>query len=232
LEYRTFRNPQPVVNIPRLTLLLQVDGGGHAGEGFRFAVDCARITATIWSRDLFDATDLEGFRLVWDIRGEDVDIRPNSMASKWEDLETLIGKEKVLVYAPDGDEVLNTVFREKLTEAKTSDTSIGASVRWAVQATTRGDMRLILQGLPAGARFLRASPQLSADDSATIHLDSFETETDINRDAPGRGPILVLFARDQDSVSETLSRHQERVWTGKLKTVISTKKKHHLSIKP
>jgi hypothetical protein len=80
---------------------------GHAGEGYRFAVDCDLLIATIWSRDLFDASELEGYKLVWELRGEDVEIRPNSMTSKWEDLETLIGKEKILVYTPDGDEVLN-----------------------------------------------------------------------------------------------------------------------------
>jgi hypothetical protein len=89
-----------------------------------------------------------------------------------------------------------------------------------------------LAGTSSGSEIPPCFTTLSADDSATIHLDSFETETDINRDAPGRGPIPVLFARDQDSVSETLSRHQERVWTGKLKAVLSTMKKHHLSIKP
>ncbi len=107
MEFRTFKSPQPVTNCPKLSLLLQVDASGHAGEGYRFAVDCDLLIATIWSRDLFDASELEGYKLVWELRGEDVEIRPNSMASKWEDLETLIGKEKILVYTPDGDEVLN-----------------------------------------------------------------------------------------------------------------------------
>lgn len=91
---------------------------------------------------------LEGYKLVWELRGEDVEIRPNSMASKWEDLETLIGKEKILVFTPDGDEVLNPFFREKLEAERANNGWLGASVRWAVQGTARGSLRLVLQGLP------------------------------------------------------------------------------------
>ena len=144
-----------------------------------------------------------------------MEIRPNSMASKWEDLETLIGKEKILVFTPDGDEVLNPFFREKLEAERASNGWLGASVRWAVQGTARGSLRLVLQGLPMGARALRSDPLLAADESSTVHLDSFEAEADLRSSGPGRGPIPILFARDPSSVKSALSRHPERLWTGK-----------------
>jgi hypothetical protein len=193
MDYRTYRSPHPAEDWPRLTLLLQVDASGHAGEGYRFAVDCHHLMATIWSRDLFDAPELEGYKLVLEVRGEDVDIRPNSMSSKWEDLDGLIGREKVLVYAPEGDEVLNSLFREKLTAAKEADERLGASIRWSIQGTPRGGLRLVLQGLPAGARALRSEPCLAADEGETIHMDTFEADADMKPDDPGRGPIPVLF---------------------------------------
>jgi hypothetical protein len=214
MDYQTFRYPQPDRDTPRISLLLQVDGSGHAGEGYRFAVDCDRITATIWSRDLFDTPELEGYKLIYDLRGEDIDIRPNSMASKWEDLETLIGREKILVFNPSGDDVLNALFREKWAAERAVSENLGAAIRWAVQATPRGEMRLILQGLPAGARYLRSQPLLTADDSAAIHLESFAAEADMKAEGSDRGLVPTLFARDPGAAREALALHPERLLAG------------------
>jgi hypothetical protein len=51
-DYRIFTAETVPEEGPKLTLLLQVDGGGHAGEGFRFAVDGGPWDAVIWTRDL------------------------------------------------------------------------------------------------------------------------------------------------------------------------------------
>jgi hypothetical protein len=198
-----------------VTLLLQVDGSSHGGEGYRFAVDSDRLTATVWSRDLYDSPELEGFKLIYDLRGQDIDIRPNCMASKWEDLDTLVGRERILVFSPDGDDVLNAAFREKLAAERLRHERLGASIRWAVQATPRGDMRLILQGLPGEARALRTEPRLVGDECATIHLDVFEAEADLQMEPRSRGPIPVLFARDLDGVKDVLARHTDRLLPGK-----------------
>jgi hypothetical protein len=181
LEYRTYQAPDSTAGAPHLTLLLQVDGSGHAGEGYRFAVSDERISATIWSRDLFDVPELEGYRFDYEVREEDIEIHPNSLASKWEDLEMLIGREKILVTEPDGSDVVNRRFREKLTAAKMDNDRLGAAVRWAIQASPSGELKLVLQGLPATARALRAEPRLAADDTASIHLDSFEPKPTFNR---------------------------------------------------
>jgi hypothetical protein len=212
MEYRTHRCLQPIKDTPRVTLLLQVDGSGHGGEGFRFTVDCDQLTATIWSRDLFDAPELEGYKLVYDLRGEDIEIRPNSMASKWEDLETLIGKERILVFNPEWDEVLNAAFRKKFNAEKAANERLGAALRWVVQASIRGELKLILQGFPAGAISIRAEPLLTTDECSTIHLDTFETKADLKADHPGRGPVPVLFVRDPDTVRDVLSRHSEKIF--------------------
>jgi hypothetical protein len=143
-----------------------------------------------------------------------VDLRPNCLTSKWEDIETLVGRERILVESPWESQPQNSKFRELLASAKSKDDRSGASVRWAVQATPRGELRLVLQGLPSPSRTLRLDPRLSADDSRTIHLESFETETDEKPDAPGRGPVPVLFARDPTAVEDSLARHPDRLYTG------------------
>jgi hypothetical protein len=216
LEYLTYQAPDSTAGAPHLILLLQVDGSGHAGEGYRFAVSSERISATVWSRDLFDVPELEGYRFDYEVRGEDIEIRPNSLVSKWEDLEMLIGREKILVSDPDGSDVVNGRFREKLTAARMDNDRLGATVRWAIQASPRGELKLVLQGLPATARALRAEPRLAADDTASIHLDSFEAEANIQQNGPSKGPIPVLFARDPDAVLEILTLHPSRLLAGEI----------------
>ncbi len=111
---------------------------------------------------------------------------------------------------------MNGRFREKLTAAKMDDDRLGASMRWVIQASPRGELKLVLQGLPATARALRAEPRLAADDTASIHLDSFETEADLQENGPSKGPISVLFARDPEAVLEVLSLHPSRLLAGEI----------------
>jgi hypothetical protein len=75
-------------------------------------------------------------------------------------------------------------------------------------------MRLVLQGLPAGARYLRSEPLLSADDSATIHLESFAAEADMKAGGSDRGIVPVLFARDPGAAREALALHPDRLLAG------------------
>jgi hypothetical protein len=129
-------------------------------------------------------------------------------------LETLIGREKVLVFVPSGDDILNALFREKWTAERAVSEHLGAAIRWAVQTTPRGEMRLVLQGLPAGARYLRSEPLLSADDSAPIHLKSFAAEADMKAGGSDRSIIPILFARDPGAAREALALHPDKLLAG------------------
>ncbi len=202
-------------------MLLQTDGSGHAGEGYRFAVKSERLSATIWSRDILDSPDLAGYQLNYELRGEEIELRPNSLVSQWTDLDVLVGKGKIVVLEPGGAEPLNEQFRALWSAAKKKQVRLGASVRWAVQANPRGDLKLVLQGLPAEAQSLQAEPRLTADDCDTVHLDAFETNVDWNEDGPCRGPVPVLFARDPAAVKTALSAHPERVHAG-LRAVVGS----------
>jgi hypothetical protein len=92
-DYRIFTAETVPDRGPKLMLLLQVDGGGHAGEGFRFAVDGGPWDAVIWTLDLFDPPYLGRYQLRYQVKGEDIDLQPNSFSSRWEDVDTLLGKK-------------------------------------------------------------------------------------------------------------------------------------------
>jgi hypothetical protein len=214
VNYRTYLTRRAPDDGPRLTLLLQVDGSGHAGEGYRFVAEGGPWDSDIWSRDLFDPASLGGYRLRYQLRGEDIDLKPNALASKWEDVDTLLGRG-ILAAMKAGETTDRTAeFRATLAQEKEADQNFGAAVRWAVQATNHGRLRLVLQGLPGGARRLRSEPLLAADEAEAIQLEAIDAEADLKEGSPCRGPIPVLFARDPDAVRTALELHPERVHTG------------------
>jgi hypothetical protein len=151
-DYRIYQSPHPLRSIPRVTLLLQVDASVHAGEGFRFAVEGGPFDDDIWSRDLLDPPALSGYKLRYELRGQDIDLRPNSLASKWEDLDVLLGRGVIIAQKLASDEDVTPTFCEALAAEKTADPAFGAALRWMIQGTSRGELRLVLQGLPSGAR--------------------------------------------------------------------------------
>jgi hypothetical protein len=214
-DYRIYTDETTPGGGPKLTLLLQVDGGGHAGEGFRFAVDGGPWDAVIWTRDLFDPPDLGGYQLHYQVKGEDIDLRPNSFSSRWEDVDSLLGKKHMTAGKAGGDEDKTAEFRGMLVAERAEDPNLGAAVRWTVQATPQGGLRLLLQGLPGGARRLWSEPHLAADETEAITLESFDALADINERSPCRGPIPVLFARDPGAVAEALNERPEKVHVGK-----------------
>jgi hypothetical protein len=214
VNYRTYQSGKGTDECPRLTLLLQVDGSGHAGEGYRFAVEGGPWDTDIWTRDLFDPVSLGGYRLRCQLRGEDVELKPNALSSKWEDVDVLLGRG-VLVAMKAGDSTNRTEeFRAKLAAEKEADPNFGAAVRWSVQATSQKGLKLVLQGMPGGSRRLRSEPLLSADEAEAITLETLDAEADLAEEGPYHGPIPVLFARDREGVRETLEHHPERVYTG------------------
>ncbi len=191
-----------------------MDGSGHAGEGYRFATEGGPWDADVWPRDPFDPASLGGYRLRYELRGEDIDLKPNALASKWEDVDTLLGRG-TLVAMKAGDNTDRTAeFRALLTAEREADPNFGAAVRWAVQATQHGRLRLVLQGLPGGARRLRSEPLLTTDEVEAITLEAIDAETDMKDDHPCQGPVPVLFACDTGPVQMALALHLERVYTG------------------
>jgi hypothetical protein len=215
-DYRIYTTETTPEGGPKLTLLLQVDSGGHAGEGFRFAVDGGPWDAVIWTRDLFDPPDLGGYQLRYQVKGGDIDLRPNSFSSRWEDVDSSLGKKHMTAGKVGNDEDKTAEFRGMLVAERAEDPNLGAAVRWTVQATPQGGLRLLLQGLPGGARRLRSEPHLAADEAEAITLESFDAQADINERSPCRGPIPVLFARDPAAATEALNERPEKVHVGKL----------------
>ncbi len=129
--YHSGRIPGPK---PRCLLLLQVDGTGHAGEGFRFSLEEDKLEADLWTSDVFPSADLGGFRLRYEAKLETVELRPNTLSSRWEDMITMVGKGTLIAFRPDAAEDCSAEFKQAHADALLVNPYLGAAVRWSVQA--------------------------------------------------------------------------------------------------
>jgi hypothetical protein len=150
-DYRVYHSGRIPGPKPRCQLLLQADGSGHAGEGFRFSLEGDRLKADLWTSDIFAATELGGFRLRYDTKVNTIELRPNTLSSRWEDIITQVGKG---ASRPDAAEDCSAEFRQAYAEAQEENPHLGAAIRWSVQAKDGSALRLVLQCLPTTAERL------------------------------------------------------------------------------
>jgi hypothetical protein len=215
-EYRVYSSGFIPGDRPRCLLLLQVDGGGHAGEGFHLSLEGDRLEADVWSSDLFTAPELSGFRLRYEMKVGSVELRPNTFSSRWEDVIALLGRGALVAFRPDAAEDCSAEFKQLYAAELKANPSLGAALRWAIQAKDKRNLRLLLQALPTTADRLRAEPRLSADEGQAMHLEALEVEADMLEEDDGPGLVPILFARDPPEVRDILAKFPNRIKTGEL----------------
>ncbi len=214
-DYRIYHSGRIPGPKPRCQLLLQADGSGHAGEGFRLSLEGDRLEADLWTSDVFAETEFGGFRLRYDIRVSVIELRPNTFSSRWEDIITLVGKGQLVASLPDAAEDCSAEFRQAYAETQEENPHLGAVIRWTVQAKDSSTLKLVLQCLPTSAEKLRADPRLSADDGPGIHLETIDLEVEMLSGEPGPGPVPILFARDPSETRDSLGSNPGNVITGR-----------------
>ncbi len=217
-NYRIFHSGRIPNTKPRCLLLLQVDGTGHAGEGYRFSLEGEKLEADIWSSDIFATADLSGFRLRYETKTETVELRPNTLSSRWEDIISMVGKGSLVAFRPDAAEDCSTEFKQAYADALLENPLLGAAIRWTIQAKNTSTLRLVLQCLPATAERLRADPRLTADDGPSIHIETLDLDTEMLDSEPGPGPVPILFAREPRETRIALGENPENILIGKSET--------------
>jgi hypothetical protein len=187
----------------------------HAGEGFRFSLEGDKLETDIWTSDIFAVADLGGYRLRYETKTEAVELRPNTLSSRWEDVISMVGKGTLVAFRPDAAEDCSAEFKQAYADALLDNPLLGAAIRWTVQAKNTSSLRLVLQCLPATAERLRADPRLTADDGPSIHIETLELNTEMLDDEPGPGPVSILFAREPREARITLGEHPGNILIGK-----------------
>ncbi len=151
-----------------------------------------------------------------------MELRPNTFSSRWEDVIALLGRGALVAFRPDAAEDCSAEFKQLYAAELKANPSLGAALRWAIQAKDKRNLRLILQALPSTADRLRAEPRLSADEGQAMHLEALDVEADMLEEDDGPGLVPILFARDPPEVRDILAKFPGRIRTGKKLDVAGT----------
>jgi hypothetical protein len=198
-------------------LLVQISPDGRLEDHFRVKLSGSqRITGRFDGRKLLRAATLAHYNFTLERRPGDLEFKNNSCCTKWEDLESLVAAGRASASTADSEDA-DREFREAWATAKAADESLGAAIRWAVQAHPVYGFKLVLQGMPATARSLRRDTRLSEDKASCIELGSWTVATSMGKDGQWNGPVPVLFSTDVAAASASLRSHPERFSTGEYK---------------
>jgi hypothetical protein len=173
------------------------------------------VEADLWARDLLVDPDLDQFRFVLQIEAANIEIRPNTTSSKWEDVEDMLARG--LLVAHHGAETADrsAEARRVLHDKRASHPEVGASLRWSVQAPNASSMSLVLQGLPRPASFLRRDARLTSDICGAVEIARFHLAIPFEAEGPYTGPVPILFSRGPDLSRQELDDHPENIFPGK-----------------
>jgi hypothetical protein len=228
-EYRINPPADETESRVKSLLHLHVDPTGGTAENFRFPIYGQRIVTDIWGQDIFEDPEFEHIRFRYEINAAQIEIRPNTFASKWEDWEELVMRETLVPIRGPGITVITTEVKKLLKDKLAKCTEFGASLRWSLQARGAGEMWLVLQGLPRPAGCLRRDQRYCTDYTAGVELHAIKLVVPCNPDRPCMGPIPVLFTRDEDKTKQELTDKPELLYPGKnTKTIRAKDRKFYL----
>jgi hypothetical protein len=104
------------------------------------------------------------------VKAEELDFKPNTLSTRWEDLDVLVGTGKMGAFISSGREEVASEFRKELAAAQTTDPQLGGAVRWIIQADGASSLKLVLQGLPAAAKALNRHSGLASNYCPAVNL--------------------------------------------------------------
>jgi hypothetical protein len=151
--YRVYHLSEEAEDEVRACFLLQITNQGEAEAGFRFTLEGSEpLEMTFMAKDLVDCRETRDYMLRCNFQPEDVDLEANTLSSRWEDLEDLVARSKLIPSPGDSLTSKGAEFRRHLADWKASEPEAGAAVRWALRCGDEEGLYLILQGLPATAK--------------------------------------------------------------------------------
>ena len=134
--------------------------------------------------------------------GMQIQMQPNSAASKWTDLCDLIQAQDVDVYDSDG-ELSCEAFLEAVEEAKVTAPHTGVSWRWMIAVAEGGTkLEMQLQSLPCSGSAIRSNPVLCLDNVATTIIARYPIDANYWDGYSCCGPVPVLFSSKPEETAK------------------------------
>jgi hypothetical protein len=195
-------------------ILVKVGADGRMDDHF-VAKLCGsqRLNARFEGRELLRAATLARFSFALERRPSEITFKNNSFTTKWEDLEQLVASSKITALEGE-DQEADQAFREAWAAAKEANESLGAAVRWSLQAHPAYGFKLVLQGMPGTARSLRRDARLTADTASCIQLASWTVAASMGAEGQWNGPAPTIFAADLPAAGANIRAHPERFSAG------------------
>jgi len=213
--FRIFQDEEEETEVLTARLLVQTTVTGEAEENFRFKTHGGLLDCDIWARDITTIESLRPYRLRYEVRGGEIDLRTNTTASGYEDVANLVASGTIIAHRGSGTTDCTAEFRERLDAAKDEDAEAGISIRWAVRAAGPSKVKLVLEGLPAPAKKLRRDSRLSADSTPGIQIKSWPLGGPMAT-AGLSGPIPVLFSPKPAETKTRLDQDPGALKAGKI----------------
>ena len=196
-------------------LLIQVAASGRLEDHFRIVFGGGQHPSVTFSGSKISNHPIFApyyFKL--EVDPENIDIKTNSFASKWEDLEAMVASDRIQVSSEEIQDA-GQQFREAWEVAKKTNRPPAAALRWSAQANTAYGFKLALQALPASARTLRKDARLAKDTTRTIELTGWTAVSPMAKEGGGIGPIPITFSPDPAATRTNLAAHPDRLSAGK-----------------
>ena len=233
--FRILRDPEDGSLQGRL--LLSVDASGCLEDHFRIVFGGGQNPSVNFSgAKISDHPALTSFRFKLEVNPENIDLKKNAFTSKWEDLETMVASDKLLVSSSEETDA-GPRFREMWDAAKKSANPPAAAIRWSAQANELSKdqvlvltswaawirVKLCLQALPGTARALRKDARLAKDTTRAVELAAWTATSPMAREGGEVGPLPIIFSPDAAATKANISMHPERLTSGKkLKLIVHT----------
>ena len=195
-------------------LLLAVGASGRLEDHFRVVFGGGQQPTVSFNGDrISDHPAISPFKFRMDINPDLIAIKTNSFVSKWEDLEAMVGADRIIVSSTE-DADAGPTFREGWEAAKKSAKPPAAAIRWSAQANPAYGFKLALQALPATARTLRKDARLAKDTTRTVEVAAWTASSPMAKEGGSIGPIPIIFTPDAAATRANLTTHPERLSAG------------------
>jgi len=190
-----------------LALMVSLDSEARSTGAFRISLagDEAPNAVIPLSRILYPTPpQLSNLAVVIVCSSEVMQPQQNSTASAWKDLADLL-KERAALVRDSQDEIVDpSQLIAHLLDPASKKANIGASIRWAIAASTTQSLQLELQMLPAPARLLNKQ-NLKQDNAVSVLLAVFPINTDMFDGDDVAGPVPIFFVADRYAALASLA---------------------------
>ncbi len=99
-------------------------------------------------------------------------------------------------------------------DTQKTDSSKGAVLRWAIQATDSDRLQLCLLGLPVAEAHIKRKALLRRDSCPAILLGAVKLHADYHTTGIIRGPRPILFSSDPKRTTEHLRQDPSKALPG------------------